>query len=948
MYLVAGVGATSGGLFASLADAIGGSRFMDPARSLMNSNAGTQARMSSMPVAVRAAAAPLATALPTAALPSPPDFAGFDAFVGVALPGADGLAPQPPSTAVLAPQDWPQMCADTCTEFVDHSTAPPTSCLGFTYFSGTHPVEGLRHRCVIMRSDQNAVWTTAPVAPAEAQYVISGHNTMPAPVASARPPLPSLRGGAAAAPRSSAPLAAGTEKRTTDGFEFWSPRRHVTSNDLLRGGEGAPQIQSSHTCFGKSHEAQAWQHGTCEYTNICYSEKGRPSGHGRWFYFATDAEEREHLIRTNALAVALAPAPMSVNERSFWSPEIFTQAEATDVLGAAGLNLASISFVQPVHVFYMSFNAENFGHYLTDELLPIYAMLEAFDELDVEEGARPGESGVAGAGKNLGRAGTDVRLVRFVPNPPIGNSCEHLARAAGGSGTASGDKVLRLCNKFHTTLGPMMSRHLTLTLGDALVQLAAAADAKDAAATVGAAAHVASGSGRGFCFRKVIAGMGYLADHCQDSGSHGARGPWSTECNNGRSGQFWRFRNYAMRNLGVVPTLQPLRHHVVAWERTGGGRNDGARSIDRSALSTLGDAIRERSGVVVTLYQFHKFPIREQLEMIRSATVFVTPVGAGSHVALFLPRGATMVRLYRGNFKLEWHLFNFMAYAHTDHVSCPRGAIPIEEVCGLVVEGVRRYDAYRAERSDAKSFTPHAGAAPAVPVATAVGAPPGALAAPRGLVAAAAANAVRSLPLLRDSLSASVEVQRAAPRATVGAQKASAVRALPALNIAGAGGPVIEAFPNLCVKAKGLKWGAEALGGDIVIAKTIPNLRSVRITRVSGKLSCHSSMGTNFGASDFGCNVSSAALRTESTVGLLLTKDSCHSQDATIVLPTVENVEGFVPLMTHSPFYMLESCVAIPLSLALALALALALSSPLRAVAPAPLTHSRSRSRSTE
>ena len=337
-----------------------------------------------------------------------------------------------------------------------------------------------------------------------------------------------------------------------------------------------------------------------------------------------------------------------------------------------------------------------------------------------------------------------------------------------------------------------------------------------------------------------------------------------------------------MRNLGVSPLLQPKVQRVVAWERTGGGRNDGARLLNNGHLQQVITSLTA-DGIEASLYQFHKKPMREQLEMIRSTTVLITPAGAGSHIAFFLPRGATAVRLYRGNFMLEWHIFNYLAYIHVDHVSCPRGDIPIESVLALAREGVRRYDTFRAEQMDAESIA--AGDA------------------------TTSSGESSDMPLLRKSLSTSIESVGEAVAAVSAPVLTARTRALPPLALVGP--KKVESFKNLCVKAQGIKWATKNVGGMIRLRTAFEKLRNVRITRRSGKLSCHTSQGTNFGESDFGCNVTGPSLRTESTLALLLTKGGCSSNDATIVLPNTRRVEGFTPLHTHSPFYLLDSYVYI-------------------------------------
>jgi hypothetical protein len=93
-----------------------------------------------------------------------------------------------------------------------------------------------------------------------------------------------------------------------------------------------------------------------------------------------------------------------------------------------------------------------------------------------------------------------------------------------------------------------------------------------------------------------------------------------------------------------------------------------------------------------------------------NAQIFITGPGAGSHIGWFLPRGATMIRIYPEEWMLEHHLFPHMSHMHVDHVNASaalrtqthlatRGIFDHAEVLRLVRLGLRRFE--RAGRSAA-------------------------------------------------------------------------------------------------------------------------------------------------------------------------------------------------------------------------------------------------------
>lgn len=180
-------------------------------------------------------------------------------------------------------------------------------------------------------------------------------------------------------------------------------------------------------------------------------------------------------------------------------------------------------------------------------------------------------------------------------------------------GDIADPEVDRNCNRFYRKLTPAISARRVLKLDELFAT-----------------------SKTPVCFKRILLGTPNLSDDCED-GDHGRRWEFSL-CNYGRMEQFWNFRGYTKQNLGVIDR-PPTRHQVVIWDRKDGGR----------PLNGLGDIaahIERTFKVAVLQLEWSDYSIRDQLLIAGNTTVLITGPGAGSFAAIYLPRGATVVRLY--------------------------------------------------------------------------------------------------------------------------------------------------------------------------------------------------------------------------------------------------------------------------------------------------------------
>ena len=186
------------------------------------------------------------------------------------------------------------------------------------------------------------------------------------------------------------------------------------------------------------------------------------------------------------------------------------------------------------------------------------------------------------------------------------------------------------------------------------------------------------------CFDSVVIGMTQYSDDCM-AGHAGRSKNTRSNCNTGRQSQFWNFRVNGLQNMGVA-NVPPIKHQIVVTNRSDGAR--GFRNLN-DLVMRLSEIYGEEN---VLMIEWSEISIQEQLEIISSTTVHLTPPGGVSFISFFLPRWATSIRLYSSDWLLEWNFFNYLGYMHPEHVNCPGGNINITNVEQLVEDSIHRYD----------------------------------------------------------------------------------------------------------------------------------------------------------------------------------------------------------------------------------------------------------------
>jgi hypothetical protein len=362
----------------------------------------------------------------------------------------------------------------------------------------------------------------------------------------------------------------------------------------------------------------------------------------QWLYVVeeqADDQQTKKSVNTKETTFSLGVGPHSGDIRVNFEPVPITMGELDS-------KYPQRAFVEGPSVVYYEYNSENFGHMLTDVLMPIFGVLESF-----------------------GLAQESVNVFRYSIMDAIGWNCDFQNGNSPEALERNPRGVAKKCDRLQNMmpkLMPVPHRPIQVLNGTTVVPT---------------------------CFETVVVGMPMYSDDCLE-GTHGReQNSWQL-CNHGKQGQFWAFRNYVLSNVGV-DTAPPLRHKITIAKRSDGDRllrNQG--DLQSLIKKTYPD-------VEVVVVEWEKLSLWDQFDLIRTTTLHLTPPGGISYISIFLPRWTTSIRLYSSDFKLDWHLFHYLGYMTVEHVDCQRNeTIPLEETMELVAKSLERYDMFRIGEGD--------------------------------------------------------------------------------------------------------------------------------------------------------------------------------------------------------------------------------------------------------
>ncbi|ORY49772.1 hypothetical protein BCR33DRAFT_713392 [Rhizoclosmatium globosum] len=120
--------------------------------------------------------------------------------------------------------------------------------------------------------------------------------------------------------------------------------------------------------------------------------------------------------------------------------------------------------------------------------------------------------------------------------------------------------------------------------------------------------------------------------------------------NHGHEPLFKSLRSKILLHHSINPDETPTTHHILITNKTetnfkGDNSVHGSRKRAIANLDTLVAFLKERYGhsAKITTIEWQKHSIKEQLDIIHSATLFITPPGGVSMLLPFLPNGATAI-----------------------------------------------------------------------------------------------------------------------------------------------------------------------------------------------------------------------------------------------------------------------------------------------------------------
>lgn len=298
---------------------------------------------------------------------------------------------------------------------------------------------------------------------------------------------------------------------------------------------------------------------------------------------------------------------------------------------AFALKYPKVDWQRGKSVVFHEYNFENFGHAIADQLMPIFFLQRSF-----------------------GTVSRDMHLYEFTPWRPVGTTCAWQLKKRG-------PKYVVTCPKFRKVLLPVVTQypvqHLNKRLNETKIPL---------------------------CFEDLMGGMQMYSDDCLE-GSHGRKTKVHSECNHGKQPGFLEFRKFMLDSLGVDDT-PPVEHQVVIWNANYKRRVRG--------LEEYAGILKRALNVTAVSVDWSKMPVKDQLQYMANSTVYITIPGGGSQVSLFLPRGATAIRLFRYEFLLDFHFYRYMS-----HITNIEFEVDSTMKPSLLIDTVRtamqRYDAFR-------------------------------------------------------------------------------------------------------------------------------------------------------------------------------------------------------------------------------------------------------------
>ena len=353
---------------------------------------------------------------------------------------------------------------------------------------------------------------------------------------------------------------------------------------------------SSHRCVGWHFTSNSWLTQSCHYKNVCYLNNKDYNG---WIYVKSNDD---NITTSDDLIVSILP--QTTTDDNMWGRKIYFKIISFD--DSISLNLSSIPLKDSTHILYESYIASNFGHFLADELLPLYALSYRF---------------------GLTKIINDIQVIQWKDDKPMEWSCDDLSKEKARG--VSNQFMQQECAKFYLHMFPLVSP-LPLQL--------------------------LTKSNSSFCVTDMLAGIGWLSDHCYDSTNHGRNNVMPNCPLTGH--MLWKFRLHLMNNnnkysngsgINMLPMI-PLFISGYDHKRAPPGM---LKTIENLAANLN---LTVHSGLM------HQMSISEQITLLSRVKLFITTTGGASMISLFLPEGASVILIAGNDGYLDHNFYSFLSH----------------------------------------------------------------------------------------------------------------------------------------------------------------------------------------------------------------------------------------------------------------------------------------------
>jgi Glycosyltransferase 61 len=443
---------------------------------------------------------------------------------------------------------------------------------------------------------------------------------------------------------------------------FWSSSHCVGSGTL----DEALQTERGSTQHGRRPNFVS---RTCWYKNLYYKVADQT-----FHYFASP---QESLVRTEAQAagnesaaelfsrmdVSMGHVPEDFDPSQLgrfriepWQPIVHTLPEVPPTTQTSRIN--HNAFV----LLYHSFHSMNVGHFVFDDLLSLFSMMDLFLDSDTMSKVQhiPFMVELSNGVGQSNYGGSDPMWRCSPANHLKWQHCVKTYRRFFPAlfniqtDACSGD-IMRTGNWL---LGPEKigtwphhpKEPCTFSGGGAESWLNTSSPAQSSQHTP---ANLPPANVEYILLPNVMAGTGRL-------GQFGC----GTDCSVGRGSQYWRFRAFLLRQLHVC-VEDPPAGYITFSLPNGSSRPDKVYFFEQEIA-----AAQQRYGPdLVRVVDMANLTMAEQAVLVRNTAVLITNHGGGSFVALFLPVGAGVLNFWHDGRKHDHMFFESAGFFRTTWVT---------------------------------------------------------------------------------------------------------------------------------------------------------------------------------------------------------------------------------------------------------------------------------------